>query len=579
MKQLTLENYHLLLPYMKLANYPECNSNIVTLLMWAKYYEVYFTIEDDFALVYTKSNLDEKRWLMPYCTLSKRPQALQCMKQLSMDHGVAFTIYSMTKEFTSWLQQTYPQTFLIHNTYDLADYVYDRFQQQSLSGKKMQKRRNHFHAFLKLYEGRYTYKALEKSDHDAIYAFLDEWKSRKDEEEYETIDAEREGISFMLEHWDELPLLGGCIYVDGKLEAFNIVSYLRDDMVEIHVEKANKHIRGLYIAILKLFLETLPQKINYLNREDDMGLAELRKNKSDMGPIYKIQKYQATLATITFTKASDIHFNDIKALWLESFKDENETTTAFYFTHFYDSNNTYLLTYHDEIISMMQIKPITISYHHKPSPSYFIVGVATNRKYEGCGYMRTLLNNVLNKSPYKEADTILLQAYNYDVYKNFGFHETYQQVRWKVNKEAYKQVCGQFINQENATAFANLYHAFVAHKDGYKLRTSSDYITHYFPYMQCYGLQHALYLENDQTLGYIVFYLDENSIEVSECIYQDETILEHMLTSLCEQFDKVYIHLSTDIKIQGKAKPYTHMAMKTKDAPCFSDPLFINETI
>ena len=42
MKQLTLENFTELEPYIKAANYNEYNSNIVTMLMWQTRYPVYF---------------------------------------------------------------------------------------------------------------------------------------------------------------------------------------------------------------------------------------------------------------------------------------------------------------------------------------------------------------------------------------------------------------------------------------------------------------------------------------------------------------------------------------------------------
>ena len=51
-----------------------------------------------------------------------------------------------------------------------------------------------------------------------------------------------------------------------------------------------------------------------------------------------------------------------------------------------------------------------------------IFGVATNKKYQGCGYMKKLLNNVLEKY---SKDFILIQAYNWDIYQSFGFQEAY----------------------------------------------------------------------------------------------------------------------------------------------------------
>ena len=58
--------------------------------------------------------------------------------------------------------------------------------------KKMQKRRNHFHAFLKQYEGRFVYRQLDESTREDVYAFLRYWQSFKDVDD--SISAEDTGI-------------------------------------------------------------------------------------------------------------------------------------------------------------------------------------------------------------------------------------------------------------------------------------------------------------------------------------------------------------------------------------------------
>ena len=45
--------------------------------------------------------------------------------------------------------------FIYEQDIDAQDYVYDIDMHKTLSGKKMQKRRNHFNAFMKEYEQRY----------------------------------------------------------------------------------------------------------------------------------------------------------------------------------------------------------------------------------------------------------------------------------------------------------------------------------------------------------------------------------------------------------------------------------------
>ena len=83
----------------------------------------------------------------------------------------------------------------------------------------------------------------------------------------------------------------GGIYIDEKLEAFTFGEMLNDDTVVVHVEKANPEIRGLYVAINKLFLENEFPNVEFVNREEDLGLEGLRKAKLSYKPIKLVEKY------------------------------------------------------------------------------------------------------------------------------------------------------------------------------------------------------------------------------------------------------------------------------------------------
>jgi hypothetical protein len=89
-----------------------------------------------------------------------------------------------------------------------------------------------------------------------------------------------------------LNLKGALVKVDGKSEAFTIGGVHKSDMALIHIEKANFDIRGLYVYINKRFTETAwSPEIEYINREEDMGLEGLRKAKSSYQPVKMVNKY------------------------------------------------------------------------------------------------------------------------------------------------------------------------------------------------------------------------------------------------------------------------------------------------
>lgn len=577
MERLTIENYKQLEPYIKDADYNEYNSNIVTMLMWQGAYPVYFTCYEHFALVYNKMPHREPVWLMPYCKKEYRKEAVDKIKELSEEENISFEIHSMIKEFKDWLQETYPNEFLIWDCYNARDYIYDRMQQESLAGKKMQKRRNHFHAFEKAYEGRYLYKALEKEDIPHVYEFLTYWKNQKDA--MDSIDVEEEGIHFLLDHMDELPIMGGCIYIDGKLEAFNIASLVSNDTIQIHVEKANKQIRGLYIAILKLFLETLEDSVCYVNREDDMGLPELRKAKTDMQPVSKTRKFGSCYQKITIRKAQASDTSAIKALWQSSYEDETQASTDFYFDHFYHMEDCYICVSEDEFISMLQLRPVPLMINGKAEETSFVVGVATNKEYEGCGYMGQLLHYAMKEAA-KTQNYMILQAYQWDIYRSFGFVEHYHLGKIKLQKNEYAQGEGQFVSEYDIPTLLSLYQHFVKDKNGYRIRNHAYYENLFIPNAALWHQEIQMFKLHDEIVGYILKQEHEDETEILELIYKDETALNNMLYCLSQSDKKIMIFTDLDTNIAGRKKEVTCMMMTSLHNEALPDGhLYINETL
>ena len=92
-------------------------------------------------------------------------------------------------------------------------------------------------------------------------------------------------------------LLTGVIRIGGKIEAVTLGEFARStdrETVIVHVEKADDRIRGLYQAINNEFCKRLPEETVYVNREEDMGMENLRKTKLSYKP-YKMGEKYSTL--------------------------------------------------------------------------------------------------------------------------------------------------------------------------------------------------------------------------------------------------------------------------------------------
>ena len=98
----------------------------------------------------------------------------------------------------------------------------------------------------------------------------------------EGIEDELVAINLLFDNWETLGLKGGAIKLFGRVEAFSIGELLNDKMALIHIEKANPDIRGLYQAINNEFIRHEFSEVEFINREEDMGLPGLRQAKKNL---------------------------------------------------------------------------------------------------------------------------------------------------------------------------------------------------------------------------------------------------------------------------------------------------------
>jgi len=198
---------------------------------------------------------------------------------------------AVPEEYAKFIEEEHPNRFNIYKERDAYDYVYDAEKLRSLSGRKLHAKKNHFNSFIKEYEGRYEYKRLtEKSQFSDAMDVMKRWAENKTIDD--TIEIESEMVEKIFKNYEQHKdtKIGG-IYIDGRLEAFTFADMLKDDMVCVHIEKANPEINGLYQAINKEFLMHEFPDVSLVNREDDLGLEGLRHAKQSYYPVGYALKY------------------------------------------------------------------------------------------------------------------------------------------------------------------------------------------------------------------------------------------------------------------------------------------------
>ena len=109
---------------------------------------------------------------------------------------------------------------------------------------------------------------------------------------------EKAALTKALDHYSRLGLEGLVLRIGEETVAFTIGSFLCCDTMDVHFEKALSEAEGAYPVINFEFARYLRSKypqLQYLNREDDMGLEGLRKAKLSYCPHHMVEKGWACL--------------------------------------------------------------------------------------------------------------------------------------------------------------------------------------------------------------------------------------------------------------------------------------------
>ena len=212
--------------------------------------------------------------------------------------GIPCRLTGITVRDKAELEALFPGVFLLCPNRDAFDYVYDIDHLADLRGKKYKSKRNHFNRF-----------CADHPDHQAVpmtcdmlpkaKAFIENWYARRRETDPEgDYLLESVALGRLFNHCGELDM-EGLVLMDGEeILAITMGSRLSPDTFDIHFEKAREDVSGAYNAINCHFARYLRLKypdVQFLNREEDMGLEGLRTAKLSYRPHHMVEKYRAVV--------------------------------------------------------------------------------------------------------------------------------------------------------------------------------------------------------------------------------------------------------------------------------------------
>lgn len=223
----------------------------------------------------------------------------KAVKELSRDRrerGLPLKYIFLTEQKKEWLLEQRTKTEFFTDSGN-ADYLYTAEHLGLLAGKKNHKKKNRVEHFRKMYPDFLV--MFIKADNfymftKDIIAVEEEWFAAQ-EERIDSSFVERLEIYDACKFFRELGLIGAVMYVEERPVAMSLASEISQGVYDVHFEKCYGEFAraGGFAAINQVFSKYLYEKRGavWINREEDIGLAGLRKAKLSYHPDLILDKY------------------------------------------------------------------------------------------------------------------------------------------------------------------------------------------------------------------------------------------------------------------------------------------------
>lgn len=268
------------------------NYNFNNIYIWDKQYRQLICRHEGRMLTMLRYG-EKPAFVFPIGSGELRP-AMELLRRYAADRGWCFVLRGLTENHRQALEKEYPGRFEFTEDTDFFDYIYRAEKLATYSGKALHSKKNHCNRFEA--ENDWHFEPLTRELIPGCLDMLDVWSEDNAHRLQSSISSEHDAIIRAFAAFEQLGLEGGVLFAKGRIVGFTMGSMVTQDTVDVHFEKAEVSINGAYPMVCREFVRMLKAKypaLEYINREDDMGIEALRRSKQSYKPEYMLKKYTA----------------------------------------------------------------------------------------------------------------------------------------------------------------------------------------------------------------------------------------------------------------------------------------------
>lgn len=401
-KPIRLEDIPTISGYLQRADKACCDYAFANMFAWSGFYETLWRKSGGFLILKFRIAGSEKWAFLEPLGEGSPEKILQEISQETSEQHEPLRFFSLSAEFVERISGLeIAQKLRFYKDRNFGNYLYSRKDFAELAGKKFHSKRNFIAQFDRLYPNSVV-KEISPEDFPAIFRLLDLWTALQ--EPTTTVREERRMIEAALKNFGPLKLFGIILYVGNDPVAFSFGSKVNHDTFCIHVEKADTRYKGAYAKINQETAKALPQDIEFVNREEDMGLPSLRKAK--------LSYYPVSISEEIFALENGTVESDIWELWKKSFPADRDDFLAT-FIYPYSNASTRRTLYKDgKLAAMLHLFKCQSDW----GTVGYIYGLATDAAFQGKGLATKLIRESLQNAKEQGLTVLWTIAAN----KSFG---------------------------------------------------------------------------------------------------------------------------------------------------------------
>jgi predicted acetyltransferase len=250
----------------------------------------------------------------------------------------------------------------------------------------------------------------------------------------------------------------------------------------------------------------------------------------------------------------------LKELWYECFLEhDSKASIDYYFSRMFRLDKTFVLEIDNQIRTSLQLNQHPICFNGRIEMISFVVGVATFKKDRGNGYMKELLNYAISYAKdVLEQNFMILQAYNWDLYRPFGFYDAYYKRVITLKPKKLEKAKIIKLRDFDPIIMEGIYQVYTHKLDGFRFRNEMYY--NYIHNMMLIDKQ-KLALSNQ---AYAYYSVENNELLINENAYFTYNDLLNLIKTIIvdNSLDIDKIIINTNIKKLDDKNNYLFMMVK-----------------